>query len=260
MKRAMQITIPKPCHEDWNKMTPNEKGRHCNSCQKSVYDFTNKTDSFIIKIFEKEGNICGRFINSQLKRSLNSNETESRYLPYLASGLFAFLALGTNSAIAQGDTIKTHKTEIFTQNTVNKKEAQSILKTRIISGIAIDEDSLPLPGVNVLIKGTNNGTTTDFDGKFKLKINTNNILNITYPFAITQEIEITTQSYLKFNMVRDKTNCNQYITAGVAEYETPCEKAKRLKTRKEKRQKIRNGDIERTTLGKFLFKLTNVFR
>ena len=38
------IRIPEPCHEDWNKMTPDTNGKFCGSCQKSVFDFSNKTD------------------------------------------------------------------------------------------------------------------------------------------------------------------------------------------------------------------------
>ena len=35
--------IPEPCHENWNKMTPQEQGRHCAVCSKVVVDFTKKT-------------------------------------------------------------------------------------------------------------------------------------------------------------------------------------------------------------------------
>lgn len=37
------ITIPEPCSENWNEMTPNEKGAFCQKCALDVYDFTNKT-------------------------------------------------------------------------------------------------------------------------------------------------------------------------------------------------------------------------
>src|ERR1700756_4455260 len=36
------IQIPKPCHQDWNTMEPNEQGRHCLQCCKTVVDFTNQ--------------------------------------------------------------------------------------------------------------------------------------------------------------------------------------------------------------------------
>lgn len=43
---------------------------------------------------------------------------------------------------------------------------------REVSGTVIDEDGLPLPGVNVIQKNTDNGTVTDFDGKFNISIST----------------------------------------------------------------------------------------
>lgn len=39
---------------------------------------------------------------------------------------------------------------------------------RTVTGIVTDESGLPIPGVNILVKGTQNGTQTDFDGKFKI--------------------------------------------------------------------------------------------
>ncbi|MEJ6792644.1 MAG: hypothetical protein QNK89_07950 [Lacinutrix sp.] len=57
MKKEKHITIPKPCHEDWSKMTSNQKGKHYKTCNKSVFDFTKKTDYFILKTFKENGNI-----------------------------------------------------------------------------------------------------------------------------------------------------------------------------------------------------------
>ncbi|MES2590798.1 MAG: hypothetical protein V4608_02850 [Bacteroidota bacterium] len=65
-----QISIPKPCHEDWNKMTPNEKGSFCSKCSKTVIDFTKKTADEIAAILESSGKkICGRFRNEQLDQT-----------------------------------------------------------------------------------------------------------------------------------------------------------------------------------------------
>ena len=68
MKNYYSISIPKPCHEDWNKMSPKQKGRFCNSCSKTVIDFT-KMNTYQIQDFineNKNSRICGHFKQSQL--------------------------------------------------------------------------------------------------------------------------------------------------------------------------------------------------
>ncbi|MBK9285275.1 MAG: T9SS type A sorting domain-containing protein [Sphingobacteriaceae bacterium] len=71
--KNMIIRIPEPCHEDWNKMTPEENGKFCGSCQKSVLDFSNKTDDEIkdILMHYKDQKVCGRFKSTQINRPLN---------------------------------------------------------------------------------------------------------------------------------------------------------------------------------------------
>lgn len=67
------VRIPEPCHEDWNKMQPDAKGKFCSSCNKSVFDFSNKTDDEIrnILIEHKDQKVCGHFKKSQVNRPLN---------------------------------------------------------------------------------------------------------------------------------------------------------------------------------------------
>lgn len=64
----MKITIPEPCHEDWGKMTKEDKGRFCASCSKVVVDFTEMDKEEIKDYFKdkSEEKTCGRFRNSQL--------------------------------------------------------------------------------------------------------------------------------------------------------------------------------------------------
>jgi hypothetical protein len=67
-ENLFKIHIPEPCHEDWDKMTPNTKGAFCNSCAKTVVDFSGKSDEEVQKyLFENiDKKICGRFLPSQL--------------------------------------------------------------------------------------------------------------------------------------------------------------------------------------------------
>lgn len=68
MKNFYSISIPKPCDEDWNVMTPKDKGRFCNSCSKTVIDFT-KMNTYEIQDFineNKNNRICGHVKQTQL--------------------------------------------------------------------------------------------------------------------------------------------------------------------------------------------------
>jgi hypothetical protein len=68
MERNYKISIPEPCSEDWNEMTPNENGRFCMSCSKTVVDFSSMLPEEIQHYFIQNQNekICGRFKQSQL--------------------------------------------------------------------------------------------------------------------------------------------------------------------------------------------------
>lgn len=64
-----QIQIPKPCDANWNEMTPNEQGKFCSLCDKTVVDFTKMSDEEIkhfFKIKKKEERVCGHFYSSQV--------------------------------------------------------------------------------------------------------------------------------------------------------------------------------------------------
>lgn len=68
MERKYKITISEPCQEDWNKMTPNDQGRFCMSCAKTVVDFTAMLPEEVQHFFiqNQSQNICGRMRKSQL--------------------------------------------------------------------------------------------------------------------------------------------------------------------------------------------------
>jgi len=38
--KRFTISIPEPCTENWNEMTPTERGKFCAHCQKDVIDFS----------------------------------------------------------------------------------------------------------------------------------------------------------------------------------------------------------------------------
>ncbi len=109
--KTFAISIPKPCHEDWNKMTPDAKGAFCGSCQKTVYDFSDKTDEEIISVFEKEekGKVCGRFAPAQLSRpvvTFGNVSSTNRLAVFLYALLLAFGATLFSGADAFAQEVK----------------------------------------------------------------------------------------------------------------------------------------------------------
>ena len=59
-----------------------------------------------------------------------------------------------------------------------------------VSGIVSDSKGLTLPGVNVTIKGTQNGVVTDFDGKYEINVQPKTILVYTFIGFTSQEIAV----------------------------------------------------------------------
>ncbi|MBC7446696.1 MAG: hypothetical protein H7330_01400 [Hymenobacteraceae bacterium] len=69
---AIQLAIPQPCHEAWERMTPAGAGRHCASCDKVVVDFTRMTDGELAAWFGARvgQRVCGQLRADQVGRVL----------------------------------------------------------------------------------------------------------------------------------------------------------------------------------------------
>jgi hypothetical protein len=108
------ISIPKPCHEDWNAMTPHpgsESGRaprFCDSCQHSVADLTKATDAELVALFTGDAKPkCARFDPRQLERVLGEIPTTRNHaLPIAAFSSLLAVAAGPE-AMAQGGALPT---------------------------------------------------------------------------------------------------------------------------------------------------------
>ncbi len=67
----------------------------------------------------------------------------------------------------------------------------TITTAQEVSGTVLDDQSQPLPGVAVVIKGTETGTITDFDGKYTITADIGQILVFSYVGFEKQEIEVS---------------------------------------------------------------------
>lgn len=185
----IKISIATPCHEDWNQMTPTDKGKFCGVCTKEVVDFTSKSDEEIVKHFKNHGNVCGRFHETQLERKLIvDRKKRNHWSSYAASLLFplAIFSQEVKSEMQKVPKIEQTNTSTFTSLNIGSLQRQGKINTNIqndtitVSGIVTDDTGLPLPGATVYIKETNKSVTTDFDGVYKIKSRIGNHLIFSY--------------------------------------------------------------------------------
>lgn len=81
-----------------------------------------------------------------------------------------------------------------------------------ITGRIVDSEGVPLIGVNILVKGVNKGTTTDFDGLFRLEdIDDQATLVISYVGYGTQEIKVAGRSHIEIVMESDSQLLDEVV-------------------------------------------------
>ncbi|MBN4085083.1 TonB-dependent receptor [Flavobacteriaceae bacterium AH-315-B10] len=84
-----------------------------------------------------------------------------------------------------------------------------------VSGTVTEQSSSqPLPGVNVLIKGTTQGTSTDFDGKYQITANNGDIIVFSYIGFVTQEIAFSGQTSINVVLVEDAAQLEEIVLIG----------------------------------------------
>jgi TonB-linked SusC/RagA family outer membrane protein len=85
---------------------------------------------------------------------------------------------------------------------------------RNVSGTVSDETGSPMPGVNVLIKGTTTGTATDGDGKYTLSVPANATLVFTFVGYTTSEVPVGSQTVVDVAMNPDATTLSEIVVTG----------------------------------------------
>ncbi len=85
----------------------------------------------------------------------------------------------------------------------------------IITGTVTDENGMPLPGANIIVKGTSNGAVSDFDGNYTLNIANNaTILVFSYIGYLTEEIEINGRKTIDYTFKPDTSTLDEIVVVG----------------------------------------------
>jgi hypothetical protein len=165
------LHIAQPCQESWDAMTPTGPGRHCAACQKTVVDFTWKTDAEILAhLARAAGETCGRLRADQLNRALVT-AAPAHPAPRWRAWLAAALALwGTRES--SGLEAAAHAAPPpSTHHSPGKTPQHHHAATKRLQGTVRDAvTQAPLAGVAVFLKGENRTAMTDSAGYFSLRL------------------------------------------------------------------------------------------
>ncbi len=100
---------------------------------------------------------------------------------------------------------ETQKDEILN----NYYAAQNIIK-----GAVKDETGVPIPGANVIVKGTNKGVVTDFDGGFSIEASSTDVLQISFIGYEKQEVTVGNQTTINIVLIEDAALLDQVVVIG----------------------------------------------
>ncbi len=90
--------------------------------------------------------------------------------------------------------------------------SHNVLQSQV-SGTVTDEEGVPLLGVNILVKGTTNGTQTDFDGAYSINAASGDVLVFSYIGYITKEVEIEDET-INITLIPDSGTLDEVVVIG----------------------------------------------
>jgi TonB-linked SusC/RagA family outer membrane protein len=102
-----------------------------------------------------------------------------------------------------------------------REKSERIIEGRITSA----QDGLSLAGVNVIVKGTTHGTTTDSEGRFKLDIKEQDVIVCSFIGYANMEITVTTQTYLDIQLEEDIATLSEVVIVSTGYQSLPKERA-----------------------------------
>jgi hypothetical protein len=205
--KKFQLSVPKPCHENWEAMTPEARGRFCAACQKTVIDFSTMSDSQIAAFFKKPvDSVCGHFSQSQLNRVIEVPKKRLPWVRYFFTiALPAFLF--SLKAGAQGEVKLRGRIALKVQpdkkDTCTKPAEKQQLSDRV-QGRVVNENGDPLQNATVTVEGTNVATSTNQDGSFELS----------YPSIESQLLIISYVGYESKKIAAKDSNLKPILMVG----------------------------------------------
>jgi TonB-linked SusC/RagA family outer membrane protein len=96
----------------------------------------------------------------------------------------------------------------------NKKVQQITVQESVITGVVLDQKGVPLPGVNILVSGTNRGTQTDFDGNYTIKAKKGDVLEFSFVGFKKQSVSVRSGRVVNVTMQDDLESLGEVVIVG----------------------------------------------
>jgi len=186
----LKVTLQNPCTENPDNMQPTAGGHFCNTCQKTVTDFTGFTDEDFIRYFQTHKSPgCGKFTQRQFAISIPQKPAWQPFHKIMkpAAALLVSLSL-------YGKT-EAHRAELpaLTQTPPQPDtlpQPYTNEETVKIHGTIFEENGEPAVGASVIGKGTKIGAMTDENGEFELDLPLS-IRTIIVSYFANKDVEAT---------------------------------------------------------------------
>ena len=124
-------------------------------------------------------------------------------------------------------------------------------ESRTITGAILSKQSnMPIPGANVLVKGTSVGTVTDFDGAFTITASANDVLVFTYVGFEPQEIVVGEQSSITVSLVEALSALETVVVVGYGTQKKSDLTGSIAVIEADEAQKVSNSDISQLLQGR----------
>lgn len=152
--KAVQIQLSEPCSEDWDLMQPNEQGRFCGVCCKTVMDFTNWQPQDIAQylIDHAAEKPCGRFKQNHLNITINISDIlphvkkwEVPYLQKLTAVILVCFVLTNVACTEQGTHNPQQNKQVALQPDSSVQNFDTTLKKNIENDSAIKHGNVRVP-------------------------------------------------------------------------------------------------------------------
>jgi len=196
------------CGQYWDDMTPNEQGRLCSQCNKTIIDFRKMNDKEVAMehLFSDEA-VCGIYKPSQLGAPSLRLKNKNKTAGFIGLSLLSFIAPSEMEANTREQTELTqsnnHRTTFKKQHQDRQVPTKVEQDSLIIKGKVLDPISLnPLAGVTVHLLGTSAGTISDYNGNYYFDLTE----------VIDAELDSIVIAYTYTGYARDVFDCSDQIT------------------------------------------------